>query len=339
MRLWRFHAKMELARRRQVRGRIVGLLSTRLCVRFPFGNSSHQAPTFAISARWRLSGDLLPIVTRATVVEAYRLVSNAGSRSSFAYSAAHGDLLLSLSLTGSSNPALSADIDGDGFDNLDGAVNPADFTTWRSALQSTTDLRADSSGDRVVKQADCTLRISHFGQTESHSASAVAATVEQAMASNLLRCQNSAAVSHDEQGVDSNFRSGSDSDRISARTRALAELDNWRRRDKPRSPQPFFNFPIGRKATFYFSERFDSATDRRPLLGDASFGSIECHRSGPGNVAVPGANSVLNHPLKSCERLMMTPLKRTMNATKKRVRTTHSHELRKISTRIPHWWR
>jgi hypothetical protein len=384
----------------------VGSLSTRLRVRFHLGNHYRQAPKLAISARWRLSGDLLPIATRAAGVEAYRFVSSAWSYRFGAYSAANGDSLVLLSSTRSSNPALSADIYSDGCDdaivtsdstsyvfdydaasqprkvewsssnvvlgmpivadancenqfetivvtaiahvhrigrtpttlsgvyNLGGAVNSADYRKWHNTLHSTTDLRANANGKCIVIQAGYRRRKSPIGRTASNGRAVVAAPAEQAVASSLPRAQGSAGGSREEPSLDLNFRRGSDSTRTSARGRALAKFDIWYGCDKSQPPQ----LPSdGKKAT--------SKRDLVLLLGvayfagDSPFKSIGWRRFGPRNVAVFGVNAALSDKLKNSEHRMIAPLKLMTTATKKRVRTTRSEELRKISTRIPQWWR
>jgi hypothetical protein len=53
--------------------------------------------------------------------------------------------------------------------NFDGIVDTADYTVYRDALGSTTDLRADGNGNGRVDQTDCDLWKTHFGQTLSGS--------------------------------------------------------------------------------------------------------------------------------------------------------------------------
>jgi hypothetical protein len=51
--------------------------------------------------------------------------------------------------------------------NGDGAVNLGDYTLWRDALGSTTDLTADANADRVVDATDYAIWKSHFGLSVS----------------------------------------------------------------------------------------------------------------------------------------------------------------------------
>jgi Dockerin type I domain len=56
--------------------------------------------------------------------------------------------------------------------NLDGTVDAADYTVWRDALGSKTDLRADGDGDGVVDEADFKLWRAHFGAGKAGKAAA-----------------------------------------------------------------------------------------------------------------------------------------------------------------------
>jgi gluconolactonase len=55
------------------------------------------------------------------------------------------------------SPALG-DFDGDG------SITAADYTVWRNAVGSTTDLSADADGSRMIDEADFAIWKSHFGQ-------------------------------------------------------------------------------------------------------------------------------------------------------------------------------
>ena len=61
--------------------------------------------------------------------------------------------------------------------NLNGVVDAADYTVWRDALGSTTDLRADGSENGTIDEADYGVWKAHFGQTLSPPGSGTLAGV------------------------------------------------------------------------------------------------------------------------------------------------------------------
>lgn len=170
----------------------MGSLSTRLRVRFPFGNLDRQASTLATSARWRPSGDLLPIATRAIGIEACRIVPSARPDGLATNSTANGAVLFSLTLP------VVADADGDDkFENiavtasslvqrigyalralpgvcrLFGGVISADCTTWQSVIRALTHSRAFGNGGAVASLSGAPLHKSRVGPTDFNACAAV----------------------------------------------------------------------------------------------------------------------------------------------------------------------
>lgn len=146
----------------------MGLLSTRLRVRFPFGNLCRQAPTFAISARWGLPGDWLPSATRAATRRGVSLCIECLERQ-FALSK-------SLDVDGAEGPCYIAS-------NIGATLSLSQFDSRLST--SNISIAFHSADDFSRQLRDCS------GENQSLHG--------------LSHAQHSAAAPRDAQGVDSTF--------------------------------------------------------------------------------------------------------------------------------------
>jgi hypothetical protein len=58
--------------------------------------------------------------------------------------------------------------------NGDGAVDASDYTVWRDAVGSTSDLRADGNGDGTIDEADYAIWKSLFGTSYGSGQASIA---------------------------------------------------------------------------------------------------------------------------------------------------------------------